>query len=108
MSEGGSEVASATRPVPRFSAATAAAVVAMAGLIVTGVASWTARTLDRQNEKRLLAVQAKQAASVIASAVLGIENPLQTALQVERVTDGDPARFISFMSSYVGPGKLFV
>jgi hypothetical protein len=85
-----------------------AIIVGVVGLVITGAVSWTAWTSDRNNEHRLLQVQTQQAGDVIWSALVGIEDPLSTALQVATVTGGDPARFRREMSSETGPTRQFV
>lgn len=82
--------------------------VALIGLLVTGSLAWTARSLNRSNEHRLLQVQTAQAGALIASSILGIEAPLATALQIETVTAGDTGQFARFMAAYTGSDKLFV
>ena len=82
--------------------------VALIGLLVTGSLAWTARSLNRSNEHRLLQVQTAQAGALIASSILGIEAPLATALQIETVTAGDPGQFARFIAAYTGSDKLFV
>jgi len=83
-------------------------VVGLIGLVVTGSLAWTARSLNRSNEHRLLQVQTAQGGALIASSILGIEAPLATALQIETVTGGDTGQFARFMSAYTGSGQLFV
>jgi serine phosphatase RsbU (regulator of sigma subunit) len=83
-------------------------VVGLIGLVVTGSLAWTARSLNRSNEHRLLQVQTAQAGALIAASILGIEAPLATALQIETVTGGDTSQFARFMSAYTGAGRLFV
>jgi serine phosphatase RsbU (regulator of sigma subunit) len=78
------------------------------GLLVTASVSWTSLVLDRHNEQRLLEVQTRQAAAVIASTILNISDPLSTALQIAKATGGDPQKFDRLMSSNVGPSCLFV
>ncbi len=82
--------------------------VALIGLLVTGSLAWTARGLNRSNERRLLQVQTAQAGALISSSILGIEAPLATALQIETVTGGDTGQFATFMAASVGSAKLFV
>jgi serine phosphatase RsbU (regulator of sigma subunit) len=82
-------------------------VISIAGLAVTAAASWTSWRLDHTGEHRLLQLQTRQAANVVSAAITGVVSPLQTALAVSTVTNGDPARFREFMSDYAGPGKLF-
>ena len=86
----------------------ASAIVAVVGLLITGSLAWTAWTLDRHNEQRLLEVQGRQAAEVINSTVLAIRDPLATSLEVSRVSHGDPVPFQAYLVASVGPTKLFV
>ncbi len=85
-----------------------AIVVASIGLAITLAVAWTAWKLNAHNEHRLLEVQTRQAAAVISSAILGIEEPLTTALQIEAATGGQPEQFRQYMSAETGPGRLFV
>jgi serine phosphatase RsbU (regulator of sigma subunit) len=78
------------------------------GLVVTLLASWTAWTLNRHNEHRLLEVQTRQAGAVLSSTILDISGPLATALQIATATGGDATQFDRFMSGYTGGGRLFV
>jgi serine phosphatase RsbU (regulator of sigma subunit) len=78
------------------------------GLVVTLLASWTAWTLNRHNEHRLLEVQTRQAGAVLGSTILDISGPLATALQIATATGGDGTQFDRFMSGYTGSGRLFV
>jgi serine phosphatase RsbU (regulator of sigma subunit) len=84
------------------------AIIALIGLILTAAVSWTAWRIDRGNEHRLLQVQTKQAAEVVSSAIVGIDGPLQTALDIAVSTGGDPSEFTRFMGPYAGSGGLFV
>jgi serine phosphatase RsbU (regulator of sigma subunit) len=83
-------------------------VVCLIGLVITATVTWTAWTLNRHNEHRLLVVQTRQAADVLAATILSLENPLATAQQIATATGGDPARFRQFMAPYIGPDRLFV
>ncbi len=82
-------------------------VVALIGVVITLAVSWTAWTLNKNNEHRLLVVQTKQAAAILSSTILNVENPLETALGVESATDANPQLFAQFASSNVGPGQTF-
>ena len=86
----------------------AALLVVGLGLLITAAVSWTAWTLNRHNEHRLLVVQTHQAAAVLGSTILEIRDPLATALQIESATAGSPQHFSQYMAAYVGPGRLFV
>ena len=81
--------------------------VCVAGLLVTSGVSWTAWHLNRSNEQRLLQVQTRQAAALIASTISTIEYPLQTALAIESATGGDLHQFTQFMAPYAAANGLF-
>ncbi len=66
----------------------AATIVVLIGLVITASVTWTAWTLNRHNEHRLLEVQTRQAAAVLSSTILALQNPLSTALQIEAATGG--------------------
>ena len=64
--------------------------------------------MNRHNEQRLIEVQARQAAEVLNSTILGIRDPLATSLAVARLSSTVPAEFTDFMGACVGPEeKLF-
>lgn len=86
------------------------ALIAIIGILLTVVASWTTARVDENSEQRLLTQQTKQAAAVLSTAILLIEEPLSTALtlQSEGGTASGSAAFTRFMTSYVGDGKPFV
>ncbi len=86
----------------------AATTVVLIGLIITATVTWTAWTLNRHNERRLLEVQTRQAAAVLSSTILALQNPLSTALQIEAATGGSTQQFDTFASTYVGPNRPFV
>lgn len=92
----------------RTSPGRAVLIVVVVGVVLTGALWWTAWTLNRHNEQRLLEVQAHQAAEVLNSTILSIRDPLATSLEVARLSDADPAPFTSYLAAYTGPGKLFV
>jgi serine phosphatase RsbU (regulator of sigma subunit) len=77
------------------------------GLLLTALISWTAWTLNRHNERRLLVVQTQQAGAVVASTINSIRDPLATSLEIETATNGDVKQFYKFMSAYTGKGQLF-
>ncbi len=86
----------------------ATGIVALLGLVITLSVSWTAWTLDRHNEHRLLEVQTRQAVAVLNGTILGLRDPLDTAVQIENATGGSAQQFNQFAANYVGPGRLFV
>jgi serine phosphatase RsbU (regulator of sigma subunit) len=81
--------------------------VVIVGALISLSVSWTAWTLNRNNDQRLLRLQTRQAAAVISSTILGLANPLATALKIEVATGGAGPQFDRFMASYVGPSGLF-
>ena len=83
--------------------------IAAVCLVLTGVSTWAAVQVDRNSEHRLLQVQTKQAAAVLSTAILVIQEPLGTALSVQGVAGpmGDTSAFTNLMSAYVGTGKPF-
>jgi serine phosphatase RsbU (regulator of sigma subunit) len=82
--------------------------VAVVGLVITASVAWTAWTLNRHNEHRLLEVQTRQAAAVLSSSILSLRDPLETALQIESATGGSTTHFDQFTATIVGPGRPFV
>ncbi len=100
-------LASRTR-APRHPARVAA-VIGLVCLIMTGASTWASARVDANAEERLLQVQAKQVGAVLSTAILLIQEPLTTALSVERVTSSasDPGSFTRLMSAYVANDKLF-
>lgn len=89
--------------------ATVASLIAVLCLVLTGASTWAAARVDRNTEHRLLDVQTKQAGTVLSTAVLLVQEPLSTALSVQKVAGpaGNPSGFTNLMSAYVGPGKVF-
>ncbi len=83
-------------------------IVGLIGLVITATVTWTAWTLNRNNEHRLLQVQTRQAAALLASTILSITDPLTTSLQIAATSARGARQFDRYMSAYVGPGRLFV
>ncbi|HEX4191240.1 MAG TPA: PP2C family protein-serine/threonine phosphatase [Marmoricola sp.] len=79
-------------------------------LLLTVLATLAAVRADHGAERRLLQGQTRQAAAVISTAILLIQQPLSTTLAVQHATGprGDAATFIRQVSGLVGPSKLFV
>jgi serine phosphatase RsbU (regulator of sigma subunit)/type II secretory pathway pseudopilin PulG len=96
-----------TRERPR-SSRRVVTTISVIGVVITGTVCWAAWTSNRNNEHRLLQVQTRQAANVVSSAILGIQGPLATALQVASATDGRSDEFARAMSPYTGPSREFV
>ncbi|HWE54883.1 MAG TPA: PP2C family protein-serine/threonine phosphatase [Acidimicrobiales bacterium] len=85
-----------------------AVLVIVIGFVASTFAAWTAYVLDRNDDQRILRVDANQAGSVISGEIQSIVSPLSTALQVAVVSKGDAGRFSGYMSDFVGPGQTFV
>lgn len=94
-------------PRRRLSPTQVALIVAVIGVAVTALVSWTAWTLNRNNEHRLLEVQTKQAGAVVAASILSIHDPLSTVQEIVTATGGSVEQFRSHLSAYVGPGLMF-
>jgi serine phosphatase RsbU (regulator of sigma subunit) len=92
----------------RMSPWTLTLIVLVVGALVTVTCAWTARTLNRNNEHRLLVLQTTQAANVLALTIVQIENPLLTGVELAAGTGGDVERFTRYMSAYTGPTRQFV
>jgi serine phosphatase RsbU (regulator of sigma subunit) len=82
--------------------------IAIAGLLITAGLSWASWRIDRSTEHRLLQVQTKQAATVLTSAIITLQAPLQTGRDIATATDGNVAEFRRYMSSYVGAKGTFI
>ncbi len=80
----------------------------MAGLLVTGLLSWTSLSQYQHTENRLLRLRVREAGSLITAAIPGIQTPLASAAAAADATGGDAAQFRSFMATYVGTGRQFV
>jgi type II secretory pathway pseudopilin PulG len=83
--------------------------IAVVGLVLTAASSWAAGRVDRNTEQRLLQVQTDQAGTVLSTAILLVQQPLDTALSVEKVAGpmGDTTAFTNVMSAHVGAGQTF-
>ncbi|RNL78982.1 serine/threonine-protein phosphatase [Nocardioides marmorisolisilvae] len=87
----------------------AAALIAAACLVLTATGTWAAARVDHSSEDRLLQVQTRQAAAVLSTAILLIQQPLSTALDAQQVvsrSDQGPA-FGQLMAGSVGPDRVF-
>jgi serine phosphatase RsbU (regulator of sigma subunit) len=82
--------------------------VALVGLLITVAVAWTAWTINRHNEHRLLEVQTRQATAVVSTSILSLGDPLGTALALEGATGGSAQEFDQFASTLVGPHGPFV
>lgn len=93
------------RPRPRRGVV---ALICVTGLLATIIGAWAADRVHDGTEKRLLDTQTRQAAAVLASAVLVIEQPLRSALagQASAGGDGAPAAFRRGMAGSVGTSSV--
>jgi serine phosphatase RsbU (regulator of sigma subunit) len=78
------------------------------GLAATAALSWASFVINEHSENRLLALQTKQAATVLQVIIPALQTPLSSAAEIAATSDGDPARFRSYMSDYVGATGNFV
>ena len=83
------------------------AIVALLGLLITGVIVWTSWALNYRNESRLLKVQTEQAGTVVLAALPSTETPLASAVAIASATDGSAREVSRFISSQVGPKREF-
>ncbi|MFL6060638.1 MAG: SpoIIE family protein phosphatase [Marmoricola sp.] len=83
--------------------------VAIVFVVLTAASTAAAARADSSTERRLLQVQTRQAAAVLSTAILLIQQPLSTNLTVQETAGpgGDPAAFRRQMAAFVAPGKLF-
>ena len=86
------------------------ATICVLGVLLTGLATWAVARADTNTEQRLLQTQTRQAAAVLSSAILTIQQPMASALEAERVV-GPTLRTQAFNKIFgknLGPEKLFV
>ena len=93
----------------RTSVARAASVVLLVGLAMTGLLAWVVSVVNSRNETRLLQVQVREGATVIAELVSFVQTPLASAADIANATGGSVSKFEAFMTPNVtGPGHFFV
>jgi serine phosphatase RsbU (regulator of sigma subunit) len=78
-----------------------AVVVAVAGIVLTAVLTWTASAVNHSSNSRLLQLQVRQTAAALSSALPSIQSQLVDAVQVAAATSGTAA-FKRFVSEKVG------
>ncbi len=89
----------------------AVAVVVAFGIILTLLSTWGVARVDTKTEERLLEGQTRQAASVLSTAILIIEQPLKSMLDVQALTgrDDEAELFERGFEPNVGPeNRTFV
>lgn len=92
----------ARRAASRFRPSVAALVVLVAGLLITAALSALTYVLDNRNESRLLALETKQAGTVLQVILPVVQTPLASATAVATTNKGDAADFVSYARDYVG------
>jgi len=97
---------STTSPIRRTSWLSGA--VLLAGLVLTGSLTWVSVTIHDHNEDRLLNLELRQAASVVADAIPSIQLPLTSASALASATNGDAERFQNYIAAFVGRSRSFV
>jgi serine phosphatase RsbU (regulator of sigma subunit) len=99
-----------TRPAGWLQPTRLAAGICLLGLILTGLATWAVARADTNTEQRLLQTQTRQAAAVLSTAILTIQQPMSAALKAESVVPrADDARaFSAVFAGDVGPQSPFV
>jgi serine phosphatase RsbU (regulator of sigma subunit) len=103
------EASSENGPGSRRRPGRVAVAIAVVGAVLTAVASWGAARTDQSTEQRLLDGQTKQAAAVLATAIVVVQQPLEAVIAVARAAgpSGDRAAFEQYMAAYAGPDKAF-
>ena len=96
------------RPGRRKRPAPLTLIVLCTGLAITGLLSWVTYSINVHNEDRLLQLQARQAATILAGAVPTIQTPLASAVEIAGASNGDPDNFEAFMQTFVGSTRPFV
>jgi len=84
-------------------------VIAVIGLVLTAAATWAAARSDENTEKRLLQGQTQQAAAVISTSILSLQQPLSEVLDADRLVPrtGQAHMFTGLMGRHVGAGQQF-
>ena len=85
------------------------AAICVVGVVVTALATWTVARADHNTEVRLLEGQTRQAAAVLSTAILTIQQPMAAALEVEAAgPDRGGEAFTRLFSRSVGTEQMFV
>lgn len=74
------------------------------GLIVTIVLALLSHSVYTRDQKHLLALRTRDAASLLAASLPGIETPLASAAELADATHGSRTQFVNFIAPYVGHG----
>jgi serine phosphatase RsbU (regulator of sigma subunit) len=84
--------------------------VVVAGVVIVGAAVVVTELVHRDTEQRLLDQRTGEAGAVLATAISGIQTPLQSAAELAETTNGDPDAFQAVIGRLVGlaTGQRFV
>src|SRR3954451_2330217 len=84
--------------------------VLAAGVVIVGAAVVVTELVHRDTEQRLLDQRTGEAGAVLATAISGIQTPLQSAAELAETTNGDPGAFQAVIGRLVGraTGQRFV
>jgi serine phosphatase RsbU (regulator of sigma subunit) len=84
--------------------------VIVAGLVIVAAAVVVTELVHRDTEQRLLDQRTGEAGAVLATAISGIQTPLQSAAELAETTNGDPEAFRAVIGRLVGraTGQRFV
>ena len=83
-------------------------VVIVAGLLITAVLSFGARSLHNSNENRLLRQRAREVGAVAGAAIPNIQTPLASAAVLVESTNGNVVLFRGLMTPIVKSGVPFI
>ncbi len=109
-SESRGEAAALAHPPGSLQPAHLVAGICILGLLLTAFATWAVARADKNTEQRLLQTQTRQAAAVLSTATMTVQQPMAAALSAEGVvgpTD-DARAFTRIIARDVGPQNAFV
>ncbi|MCU1495836.1 MAG: Two component signal transduction histidine kinase [Acidimicrobiaceae bacterium] len=81
--------------------------VMLGGLVLSGVLSWTTRSLYGNSEGKLLLLRVRDAGSLLSVSLPGIQTPLASAAATALATNGNARQFTSSVAPSVGRGRRF-
>jgi serine phosphatase RsbU (regulator of sigma subunit) len=84
--------------------------ICLLGLLLTALATWAVARADKNTEQRLLQTQTRQAAAVLSTAIITIQQPMAAALDVQRAVGPPRAAkaFTRVFSGSVGADRPFL
>ncbi|WP_151081919.1 PP2C family protein-serine/threonine phosphatase [Nocardioides cynanchi] len=83
--------------------------ICVLGVLLTALATWAVARADTNTEQRLLQTQTRQAAAVLSTAILTIQQPMNAALAAQgAIGHGrDATAFTRIFAQVAGTGKTF-